>query len=105
MAKFSLAGFKDPVRRPRYIIWTGVVLMLFAAFIVFALAFSSSRLFCAQVCHSVQDDSIFAYEASSHSEISCLACHIPVNANPIIFVIHKAEAGISGKSDRSHVVL
>ena len=22
MAKISLAGFKDPVRRPRYIIWT-----------------------------------------------------------------------------------
>jgi len=96
MAKFSLAGFKDPVRRPRYIIWTGVVVLVLAAVVVVALAVTSSRLFCAQVCHAVQDDSIFAYEASSHSEISCLACHMPVNADPVTFLIHKAEAGISG---------
>jgi hypothetical protein len=96
-AKRSLiAGFKDPATRPRYIMWTGAIAVLFAAFIVVALAVSSSRLFCAQVCHKVQDDAIIAYEASSHSEISCLACHMPVSADPITFVIHKAQAGISG---------
>ncbi|MDO8915188.1 MAG: cytochrome c3 family protein [Coriobacteriia bacterium] len=96
MAKISLAGFKDPVRRPRYIIWTGVVLIGLIAFVAVALAVSSSRLFCAQVCHKVQDDAIIAYEKSSHSEISCLACHMPVNSDTVTFLIHKVEAGVSG---------
>ncbi|MFA5843792.1 MAG: NapC/NirT family cytochrome c [Coriobacteriia bacterium] len=92
MARISLAGFKDPVRRPRYIIWTGVIVLLLAAFIVVALGITSTRWFCANACHKVQDDTIIAYEHSSHSVISCMACHMPVNANPIIFVLHKAEA-------------
>ncbi|MDZ4064280.1 MAG: NapC/NirT family cytochrome c, partial [Coriobacteriia bacterium] len=96
MVKISLAGFKDPVRRPRYIIWTGVVVLLFAAFVVVALGVTSTYWFCANVCHKVQDDAISAYNRSSHSKISCLACHMPVQADPITFVIHKAEAGILG---------
>ena len=92
MAKISLAGFKDPVRRPRYIIWTGVVVLVLAAFVIVALGVTSSYWFCANGCHKVQDDTITAYDNSSHSKISCMACHMPVNANPIIFVLHKAEA-------------
>jgi hypothetical protein len=94
MAKFSLAGFKDPVRRPRYIIWTGVVVLVLAAVVVFALGATSTRWFCAQVCHSVQDDSIAAYEASTHSEISCMACHEPVNADTVVFLIAKVKSGL-----------
>lgn len=94
--KSLLAGFRDPVTRPRFIIWTGVVLIGLAAFVAIALAASSSRLFCAQVCHKVQDDAIIAYEKSSHSEISCLACHMPVNSDPFTFLLHKVEAGVSG---------
>ena len=92
MAKISLAGFTDPVRRPRYIIWTFVVVLIFAAFMVTVLGVTSTRWFCAQGCHKVQDDTIVAYEHSTHSKISCMACHMPVNANPIIFLLHKAEA-------------
>jgi nitrate/TMAO reductase-like tetraheme cytochrome c subunit len=92
MAKISLAGFADPARRPRYIIWTGVAVLVFAAVMVTVLGVTSTRWFCAQGCHKVQDDTIVAYEHSSHSEISCMACHMPVNANPIIFLLHKAEA-------------
>ena len=33
MAKISLAGFKDPVRRPRYILWAGAAVLVLAAFI------------------------------------------------------------------------
>lgn len=94
MAKFSLAGFKDPVRRPRYIVWTGVVVLVLAAVVVFALGATSTRWFCAQVCHSVQDDSIAAYEASTHSEISCMACHEPVSADTITFLLAKAKSGL-----------
>jgi len=92
MAKISLAGFKDPVRRPRYIIWTGVVVLLLAAFVIVALGVTSTYWFCAEACHAVQDDTITAYDNSSHSKISCMACHMPVNADPITFVIHKASA-------------
>jgi hypothetical protein len=92
MAKFSLAGFKDPVRRPRYIIWTGVAVLIFAAFMVTVLGVTSTRWFCANACHKVQDDTILAYQHSSHSEIGCMSCHMPVNANPIVFLLHKAEA-------------
>ena len=92
MAKISLAGFKDPVRRPRYIIWTLVAVLCFAAFMVPVLGITSTRWFCAQSCHKVQDDTIVSYQHSTHSEISCMACHMPVNANPVIFLLHKAEA-------------
>lgn len=92
MAKISLAGFKDPVRRPRYIIWTGVAVLVLAAVMIVALGVTSTYWFCAEGCHKVQDDAIIAYERSSHSNVSCMACHMPPNANPIVFILHKAEA-------------
>lgn len=92
MGKISLAGFKDPVRRPRFIIWTFVLVLMLAAFVVVALGVTSTYWFCAEGCHKVQDDTIIAYEHSTHSEISCMACHMPVNADPITFVLHKMEA-------------
>ncbi len=92
MPKISLSGFKDPVRRPRYIIWTGAAVLVLAAVVIVALGVTSTRWFCAEVCHKVQDDTIISYNRSSHSEISCMACHMPVNADPVTFVLHKAEA-------------
>jgi nitrate/TMAO reductase-like tetraheme cytochrome c subunit len=92
MAKISLAGFKDPVRRPRYVIWTGIVVLALAAFIVIAFGATSTYWFCANVCHKVQDDSIAAYNRSSHSMVSCMSCHEPVNANPVLFTLYKAKA-------------
>lgn len=90
--RVSFGGFSDPVRRPRYIVWTMVVALVFAAFMVAALGVTSTRWFCSEGCHKVQDDTITAYQHSSHSKISCMACHMPVGANPIVFVLHKAEA-------------
>lgn len=92
MPKISLAGFKDPVRRPRYIIWTGVAVLMLAAVMIVALGVTSTRWFCAEVCHKVQDDTILAYEASTHANVGCMACHMPPNANPVVFILHKAEA-------------
>lgn len=92
MAKISLAGFKDPVRRPRFIIWTGVAVLGMAAVVIAALGVTSTYWFCAEGCHKVQDDTITAYDNSTHSNISCMACHMPVNADPITFLLHKAEA-------------
>ena len=94
MAKISLAGFKDPVRRPRFIVWTFVVVLALAALVVVMLGGTSTRWFCAQVCHKVQDDTIAAFYASAHSEISCMACHEPVGANTLQLVLAKVKSGL-----------
>lgn len=89
--RLSLAGFKDPTRRPRYIVLSGVVLLVLAAVVIVGVGVSSTRWFCANACHQVQDDTITAYNRSSHSEVGCYACHMPTTANPVSFMLHKAE--------------
>lgn len=96
MKRLSLAGWKDPVRRPRYIIWTGVGLFGIAAVLILAVSITSSHWFCTEVCHSVMDDAVAAYDHSAHANINCVACHAKVAANPVPFLIHKAEFGIDG---------
>jgi nitrate/TMAO reductase-like tetraheme cytochrome c subunit len=63
-----------------------------AAVVIVALGVTSTYWFCAEGCHKVQDDTILAYDRSSHAEVSCMACHMPVNADPVTFLLHKAEA-------------
>lgn len=93
MIKLSFAAFRDPVRRPRVVIWTGVgVFVLATLFVVVAIIGTSTRFFCAQVCHKVQDDTIVSYQRSTHSEISCIACHEPVNADPVTLLLKKAQS-------------
>jgi len=94
--KRPLDAFRDPKRRPRAIIWTGISVMLLGAFLIAAIAVTSSREFCAGVCHRIQDDTIAAYNDSPHANMSCVACHIPVAADPVTFMYHKAKAGIEG---------
>ena len=86
------SGYKDPMRRPRYIAWTGAGVLVLALFVTIALGVTSTNWFCAEACHKVQDDTIIAFNRSSHSELSCMACHMPVNADPITFLLHKTEA-------------
>lgn len=92
MARMSFSGFTDPAKRPRFILWTVVVVLMIIAVMIPVLGITSTRWFCSEGCHKVQDDTITAYQHSSHSEISCMACHMPVNANPVVFLLHKAEA-------------
>lgn len=92
MRRISLAGFKDPARRPRYVIWTGTAVLVLAAALIVTLGVTSSRWFCAGACHKVQDDTIIAYSHSSHDKISCMACHMPVNSDPVTFMLHKVKA-------------
>jgi hypothetical protein len=97
MAKIPfVAGFKDPVRRPRYLIWSGVVILALAAFVVVAFGATSTYFFCNELCHSVQDDAMNTYRAGSHNTVGCLSCHEPVNADPLTFAYYKARAGIIG---------
>ncbi|MBI5231742.1 MAG: NapC/NirT family cytochrome c [Coriobacteriales bacterium] len=92
MPKISFAGLKNPGTRARWIIWLGAAVLGLAAVVIVALGATSGYWFCANGCHKVQDDTITAYNHSPHNKISCMACHMPVNANPAIFLLHKAEA-------------
>lgn len=84
--------FTDKNKRARLIIWAGVVALGGIGFVAVALGVTSSYWFCANGCHMVQDDTIIAYNRSSHNKISCMACHMPVNADPVTFMIHKVKA-------------
>lgn len=92
MPKLSFEGWKNPRRRARYILWLGAVVLIFVPVMITALAVTSSYWFCANACHKVQDDTIKAYNQSTHNKISCMACHMPVNANVVTFLLHKMEA-------------
>ncbi len=94
MALHPIEAFRNPVSRPRAIIWTGVVLIAFIMFVAVAISVTSSFWFCAEGCHKVQDDAVAAYRNGSHNQVSCLNCHMPAGANPIVFLIHKVEAGV-----------
>ncbi len=98
--RFSLSAFRDPVRRPRAIIWTGIGLMGLIAFILVAIPVTSSYTFCAHVCHCIQDDALAAYADSPHAKVSCVACHIPSQADPVTFMYHKIKAGVEGGYQR-----
>lgn len=93
-----MARFRNPFSgpsRPRAIIWTSVGLFVIAGIAVIAMFWATStKWFCATPCHSVQADTIAAYDASSHSKISCLACHEPVGAGPHILVLAKAKSAL-----------
>lgn len=84
--------FRDPASRPKAIIWTGVTVFALAAFAVgVGVIATSTREFCG-VCHHVQDDAIAAYQASTHSNIGCVTCHEPVNANTLVFAAAKLKS-------------
>ncbi|MBN1192441.1 MAG: hypothetical protein JXA36_01930, partial [Coriobacteriia bacterium] len=91
-----IAGFKDPVQRPRFIIWVGVVLLGLVAFVLVAFGGSSTYWFCGTFCHSVQGDAVAAYGNGAHNKVSCLTCHEPVSADPLSFAYRKVEAGVIG---------
>jgi len=94
LSRTSLVGkFRDPSTRPRAIILTGVGVLVLAVLAVAGGVIATSTIwFCATPCHKVQADTIASYEASSHSQISCMACHEPVNATPIQFAMAKLRS-------------
>lgn len=92
MAFHPITAFKNPVSRPRAIIWTGVVLIALCLFMNVVIGATSSYWFCAEICHAVQDDAIDSYNRSTHSKVSCISCHMPAGGDPVSFLIHKAEA-------------
>jgi hypothetical protein len=85
-------AFKNPVSRTRAIIWTGTALTALLLFVAVMVGATTSYWFCAEICHKVQDDTITSYQRSTHSKVGCTACHMPLGANPVVFLLHKVEA-------------
>lgn len=88
-----LSLFKNPTTRPKAVIWSSILVLGLAGFAVaIGVIATSTRMFCAESCHIVQDDAIASYKASAHANISCMACHEPVNANPLEFAKAKIKS-------------
>ncbi|MRS11965.1 MAG: hypothetical protein EG823_02700 [Actinobacteria bacterium] len=81
----------EPAKRPQLILWCGVVLTVLAAFVAVSTIGTSVNWFCTGPCHIVHDDNTMTFEKSSHVMLSCVACHEPVNASPLTFVLKKLE--------------
>lgn len=77
--------------RPRAIMWAGVALLGFAVFWSVAIVGTSFEWFCTTPCHSVHDDNTAAYKVSTHHQVSCIACHEPVAANPLVMTLMKVK--------------
>ncbi len=95
-------AFRDPVTRPRALIWALVALMGFVVLWTVGIVGTCPEWFCTDPCHVVHDDNTLAYEASTHTNVSCIACHEPLNANPFemtymkIYVLPDLTATIFG---------
>jgi len=93
MSRFSLSGFRDPVRRPRHLIWTAVAVMCLGLFVALGgIIGTSTYWFCHTPCHKVQADTLAAYDASTHANIPCVACHEPANGTPLQVILAKARS-------------
>jgi len=93
-SRVSIIGrFRDPKTRPRAIVWLGMAIIGLAVFFVaVGVIGTSTKWFCANPCHMVQSDTIASNEASVHANISCVACHEPANASPIVLVMAKVRS-------------
>ncbi len=78
-------------KRKRIIIWVLTATILFAGIYIASNMATSTRWFCNDVCHVVHHDNARAYYNGSHSEISCIACHYPVNMNPVSFALDRVD--------------
>lgn len=83
--------FLDAKTRPRAIMWLGLALVGFVLLWAGGIIGTSSEWFCTGPCHKVHDDNTLAYEQSSHTNVSCIACHEPVNADPLTFTLLKVH--------------
>lgn len=85
------SAFKDPVRRPRAIVWSGVALVVFVLIYGASMAATSTTWFCNNMCHNVHADNAKQYFAGVHSEVSCIACHYPPNFDPARFALDRVD--------------
>lgn len=86
-----LSAFADRRRRPRAILWSGVVILLALGFYLGVNMVTSTKWFCNDVCHNVHADNAKAYFNASHRAVSCMACHYPVGMDPASLALDRAD--------------
>lgn len=85
------SAFRDPVRRPRAIIVLAAVAIVLLGLYGTAMTITSTRWFCNDACHNVHADNKNQYYASSHNNVSCMACHYPVQLDPVRFALDRVD--------------
>ncbi len=83
--------FTQPARRPRLVVWIGVVAIAFCALTAGSLLGTSTNWFCTEPCHTVHYDNTLTFNKGTHVMQSCIACHEPVNGSPLTFILLKLE--------------
>lgn len=91
MKRDPFAAFRNPATRPRAVIWTGLLVVGLVIFSAVSVIGTSVNWFCTDPCHVVHEDNTKTFVAGTHSQVNCVACHEPVNANPLVFIIKKIE--------------
>jgi len=89
-----IEAFRNPVSRPRAIIWTFAAVVALLLVVAVAMAATTSFWFCAEICHAVQDDSINAYLNSTHSNVACVSCHYKPGKSVLAYFESKIAAAV-----------
>lgn len=85
------AAFADKRRRPAAIAWTGGIVIVLLGLYGASMVVTSTTWFCNSVCHNVHADNAKQWAASSHSDISCMACHYPTSLDPVRFALDRVD--------------
>ena len=76
---------------PQRLMWLGMLLVAFMAFVLGSTTATSTNWFCTQPCHNVHDDNTLTFNAGSHVMISCAACHEPFEGGLVALTLAKIE--------------
>jgi nitrate/TMAO reductase-like tetraheme cytochrome c subunit len=79
IAAFPILDFNNPQRRRTFLLFivAAFLFLMVSAFGSYrAFEFSESVTFCGEACHTVMKPEFVAYQASPHSQIRCVECHV-----------------------------
>ena len=76
---YPVLDLNDPIRRRRVLLLLGLsfIFLFLSAFGSYrAYEYTESVAFCGQQCHAVMKPEFVAYNASPHSRVRCVECHV-----------------------------
>ncbi|MBI4743221.1 MAG: cytochrome c3 family protein [Actinobacteria bacterium] len=90
----KLPDFSDPIARTRFILYAGALVIVLLFIIATAVPVFSNPDFCGNTCHDGGPAQYEAWKRSSHSKITCYACHTETGLVNVLK--EKAAGGIGG---------
>lgn len=87
----SLKSWFKSSTRPQRLMWLGILIVAFLAFVLGSTTATSTNWFCTEPCHNVHYDNTLTFNAGSHVMISCAACHEPFEGGLIAITLAKIE--------------